>query len=98
MFREKISIPSINQIFVHSFDWFLWTVGYSLLFILVLACTAWSNSEFLICIGLAAYMGIGFGIGKLRRITTKSHLLMMMGLPPLQAAVTIANRKSRSVQ
>jgi len=88
-----VRLGSLNKFFKTFFDWWLLTMAYSLLFFLALALAAWTNNPFVLLAVILGYMAIGVQIGRMLGVKPKVHLVFMAGLPPLQAAVIIVNRK-----
>ena len=91
--RKPLSPRSLIQFFVTFFHWWLWCLGFSLLFLACLFPGSLMDRAWVSAITVPGYMALGYLIGKLRGVSTRQHLISMMGLPPLQAAVIIANRK-----
>jgi hypothetical protein len=72
--------------------WFAWTLGYSLLMLVCLVLAAWTNRPEVLVLSIVVYMGLGYLIGLRLKVQPLARRLMMLGAPPLQAAVTLATR------
>jgi hypothetical protein len=75
-------------------SWVAWTLGYSVLMLLFLLAGALMNSAEALVLSLVAYMGTGHLIGLRLKVPTRTQRLLMIGAPPLQAAITVAARRT----
>lgn len=72
--------------------WVAWTIGYSLVMLGCLLLAALANRAEVLAVGLVAYMALGHGAGLWLKVPTRGWRLLMLGAPPLQAAITLATR------
>jgi hypothetical protein len=94
--RAKVTLPGAKEMLGIYISWVAWTLGYSVLMLLFLLVGVKLNSPETLLMSLVAYMGAGHMIGLRLRVPTRTQRLLMIGAPPLQAAITVAARRAKA--
>jgi hypothetical protein len=90
--RTTFSFPIAWKHLGAYISWVVWTIAYSILMLCCLLLAALMNRAEALLAGILVYMAIGHLISLHLKVPTLAGRLMMLGAPPLQAAVTMATR------